>query len=76
MPNRYAHGGAVSDVILLCVLWSRSRLNSMSASESRKPGRSRRAVWFLPALLVLLLLAALLIVSDGSVLSALGYKSF
>ena len=48
----------------------------MPASESRRLGRSRRAVWLLPALLVLLLLAALLLVSEGSVLSGLGYKSF
>jgi len=48
----------------------------MPASESRKPGRSRRAVWLLPAFLILLLLVALLILSDGNALSALGYKSF
>jgi hypothetical protein len=48
----------------------------MSASESPKSGRSRRAVWFLPALLILLLLVALLIIVDNGGLSVLGYKSF
>jgi hypothetical protein len=48
----------------------------MPGSETRKPVRSRRAVWLLPALLILLLLVALLVLVDGGVLSALGYKSF
>jgi hypothetical protein len=48
----------------------------MSGSESRKPARFLRAVWFLPALLILLFLVALLILVDGGGLSMLGYKSF
>jgi hypothetical protein len=36
----------------------------------------RRAVWLLPALLVVVVLIALLVLTDGSLLSAIGYKSF
>ena len=48
----------------------------MPEEESRKPARFRRAVWFLPALLILLFLLVLLILVDGGGLSMLGYKSF
>lgn len=48
----------------------------MPASESSKRGHSRRAVWFLPALIILLILVALLIIVDNGGLSVLGYKSF
>jgi hypothetical protein len=48
----------------------------MSASESPKPDRARRAVWFLPALVILLILVVLLIIVDGAGLSILHYKSF
>ncbi len=48
----------------------------MSGSDSPKSWLSRKAVWLLPAVLVLAVLFALLILSDGGVLLALGYKSF
>jgi hypothetical protein len=48
----------------------------MPGTEAPKTGRSRRAIWFLPALLVLLLLVALLILIDSGGLSVLGYRSF
>jgi hypothetical protein len=45
-------------------------------SRERQRALSRKAVWLLPALLVLVVLIALLVLTDGGFLSALGYKSF
>ena len=48
----------------------------MSRSDYSKSWLRRKAIWLLPALLVLVILTALLVLSDGGVLSALRYKAF
>ncbi len=49
----------------------------MSVSEEvPRRRRYRLGLWLLPAALVLLVLLILLVLSDGGVLSALGYRSF
>jgi len=52
----------------------RRRVNPMSPIKSR--GLLTRAVWILPALLLVLVLAILLILADGGSLSSFAYRSF
>jgi hypothetical protein len=53
-------------------LWR--RVKPVSPTKSR--GLLTRAVWILPALLVVLVLAILLILADGGSLSSFAYRSF